>query len=348
MTNNVSKIHVKASGEYDVLIGNNLIKKVGALITEVLKPCKVAIITDDKVDALYGDIVLKSVKESGFSVVKFVFPNGEQSKNLNTYADILNFLAKNQLTRTDAVIALGGGVVGDMAGFASATYLRGIKYVQVPTTLLAQIDSSVGGKTAVDLPMGKNLVGAFCQPSMVICDVEVLKTLPTDILRDGMGETAKYALLDKKVFDLINSKDASFSRLVYLCIDYKRRVVEEDEFERGMRKLLNLGHTLAHGIEKLSGYTIPHGKAVAMGLKIILNASLKRGYIDQELYDKMIKTVIKCAGDVDSPYSIEDICTASLSDKKRSGDSITLVMVHGVEDCRTEKIGVEEMTEYLK
>ena len=348
MINNANKIHVKASKEYDVLIGNNLIYQVGKLIKEVISPCKVAVITDDKVDALYGDIVVNSVKNCGFTVVKFVFPNGEESKNLNTYGEILNFLAENQLTRTDAIIALGGGVVGDISGFVSATFLRGIKYVQIPTTLLAQIDSSVGGKTAVDLKAGKNLVGAFCQPSMVICDIEVLNTLPDEIFDDGMGETAKYALLDEKVYELINGDDMILSRLVYLCIDYKRRVVEDDEFESGNRKLLNLGHTPAHGIERLSNYSIPHGKAVAMGLNIILNASFKHGYINEETYSKMKQTVEKCAGKRHSPYLIEDICKASLTDKKRSGDSVSLVTVHGVGDCRIEKINVSDMAEFLR
>ncbi|MBQ8427207.1 MAG: 3-dehydroquinate synthase [Clostridia bacterium] len=348
MINRISKIRVKASKEYDVLIGSNLIYQAGVLLREVLNPCKIAVITDDTVDALYGKIIVNALEKGGFTVVKFSFLHGEGSKNLKTYGEILDFLAENELTRTDAVIALGGGVVGDMAGFCASTYLRGIKYVQIPTTLLAQIDSSVGGKTGVDLSAGKNLVGAFCQPSLVICDTEVLNTLPDEIFNDGMGEVSKYALLDQNIYDLINGEDMILSRLIYLCIDYKRRVVEEDEFESGKRKLLNLGHTTAHGVERLSCYTIPHGKAVAMGINIILDASLKRGYIDKGLYLKMKETVVKCVGEQTIPYSIKDICNASLTDKKRSGDSITLVAVHGVGDCRTEKINVTEMEKYLK
>jgi 3-dehydroquinate synthase len=214
--------------------------------------------------------------------------------------------------------------------------------------LLAQIDSSVGGKTAVDLKAGKNLVGAFCQPSLVICDVEVLNTLPDEIFNDGMGEASKYALLDQKIYDLISGEDLLLSRLIYLCIDYKRAVVEEDEFEGGKRKLLNLGHTVAHGIERLSSYQIPHGKAVVMGINIILGACLKHGYIDQDLFIQMKETVKKCVGEQVSPYSVEEICKASLTDKKRSGDSISIVTVHGIGDCRTEKINVIDMTEFLK
>ncbi len=347
MTNNVKTIKVKASGEYEVIIGSGIIIKAGQLIKEVLPVCKIALITDDTVDALYSATVEKSLSENGFSVVKYVFPHGEQSKNVNTYVSILNFLAKNQLTRTDAIVALGGGVVGDMAGFASATYLRGIKYVQIPTTLLAQIDSSVGGKTAIDLEEGKNLVGAFCQPALVICDTDALKTLDKDIFYDGMGESAKYALLDQKIFDLL-SGEYCLNDLVYLCVDYKRKVVEKDEFESGERRLLNLGHTPAHGIERLSNYTIPHGKAVAMGLDIIVKSSLKHGFIKKEEYDKIYLVIRKCVPENICPYTIEQICEASKTDKKRSGNSITLITVHGVGKCLPTKISVSDMAEYLK
>ena len=342
------RIRVKASSEYDVIIGKDILKDAGQIINKVICNCKIALITDDIVDGLYAKTVCNSLEKSGFKVVKFVFPNGEKSKNLSVYSEILSFLAKNDITRSDAVVALGGGVVGDMAGFVASTFLRGIKYVQIPTTLLAQIDSSVGGKTAVDLPEGKNLVGAFCQPSVVICDVNALSSLPESVYRDGMGESAKYALLDKKVFDLLSSKDYDLESLIYLCVDYKRRIVEEDEFEGGKRKLLNLGHTLAHGIEKLSGYTISHGKAVAMGLKLIVRASFKHGYIDQTQKEQMLKVITSCVGESECPYSIESVCENALSDKKRSGDYITLVVVHGVQNIVMEKIAVSELVGYFQ
>ena len=203
MKNEIKTIRVNASKSYDVIIDRDLLSQSGEMIKKVISPCKIALITDDVVDSLYSSIVIKSIESAGFKVVKFVFNHGEQSKNINVYGQILSFMAENQLTRTDAVVALGGGVVGDMAGFCSATFLRGISYVQIPTTLLAQIDSSVGGKTAIDLPQGKNLVGAFKQPSLVICDVDTLKTLPDVIYKDGMGEAVKYACLDEKVYALL-------------------------------------------------------------------------------------------------------------------------------------------------
>ncbi len=342
-------IRVNASKSYEVVIGRNILKDAGEIVASVLPKCKIALITDDIVDGLFSQTVICSLENKGFSVVKFVFKNGEQSKNLITYGEILNFLAENELTRTDAVVALGGGVVGDMAGFASATYLRGVKYVQIPTTLLAQIDSSVGGKTAIDLDYGKNLVGAFCQPSAVICDVDVLDNLPFDTYIDGMGEMAKYAILDKKVFEQINNDVTDLEKLVYLCVDYKRSIVEEDEFEGGKRKLLNLGHTPAHGIERLSEYTIPHGRAVAIGLEIILKASFKQGYIDQKTFEQLKEVVQKClkARSNAMNFSLEDIVNASLTDKKRSGQNITLIMVYGVGDCRPEKIKISGLKEYL-
>ena len=343
----IQKISVNTSSKYDVLIGKDILNSVGELLLPIIPVCKIALITDDTVDKLYSETVVDSLENAGYSVVKCVFTHGEKSKNLKTYGEILSFLAKNELTRTDAVIALGGGVVGDMAGFVASTYLRGIKYVQIPTTLLAQIDSSVGGKTAVDLEEGKNLVGAFCQPSLVICDVETLNTLPKRVFDDGMGEVIKYCLLDERVFELIESEENKILDLIYCCIDYKRSVVEDDEFETGKRMLLNLGHTPAHGIEKLSEYTISHGKAVAMGVKIILDNSFRLGYIEQKTYEQ-IKTVLsKCVTVEKPPFKMEEIKDACLSDKKRRGDNISLIMIHGIGDCRAHKIEVSKIKEYL-
>lgn len=341
-------VKVKASGEYDVIIASGLLSQVGEMLKTIVPFDTVAVITDDVVDALYSKTVVQSIISAGFKAVKFVFKNGEQSKNIDTYAQILNFLAQNKLTRTDLILALGGGVVGDMAGFCSATYLRGIKYVQVPTTLLAQVDSSVGGKTAIDLAQGKNLVGAFKQPELVICDTDALKTLPREVFVDGMGECAKYALLDERIFNLINKGNYSIDQLVYLCVDYKRAIVEQDEFESGNRKLLNLGHTVAHAIEKKSGYSIAHGRAVAMGLETILSASKKHGYIDEQTYGEMKCVVEKCVGENPCPFAIKELCQYVENDKKRSGEYITFVTVHGVGDCRFEKIKVQNTWEFLK
>ncbi len=341
------RITVNASTTYDVVIGRGILHSVGRIVSTVTKAKTIALITDDVVDKLYADVVEASLRSAEFDVVKYVFANGEKSKNLSTYASILSHLASHQLTRTDAIVALGGGVVGDMAGFVAATYLRGIQYIQIPTTLLAQIDSSVGGKTAVDLPEGKNLVGAFCQPEVVICDIDTLSTLPKDIFLDGMGEAVKYAILDSSIYTLLSTTDYDVSELVYLCVDYKRRIVEKDEKESGLRRILNLGHTIAHGIERLSSYTISHGRAVAMGLQHILRASTKHGYIDKDIYDKLTAVVSANIGCLDCDYSIADIAEASLTDKKRTGQNIVLVMVYGIADVREVVVPIDNLKEYL-
>lgn len=346
--NAIEKIRVNASKSYDVLIGGGILSSAGERIKEVISPCKIALVTDDTVNGLYADTIEKSLESAGFNVVKFVFLHGEESKNLRVYGEILNFLAENQLTRTDALVALGGGVVGDMAGFAAATFLRGIKYIQIPTTLLSQIDSSVGGKTAIDLKMGKNLVGAFCQPSLVLCDIDTLKTLPKKIFTDGMGEVVKYAVLDKDIFLLVEKGDFDIAKLVYMCVDYKRKIVEADEFEGGVRKLLNFGHTPAHGIEKLSNYTISHGNAVAMGVDIINRNSLRHGYITDDEYKRISNMLKNLVGKEDCPYQIKDVMDAALSDKKRSGDYITLMMTHGIGDVRGEKVSASALKGFIQ
>lgn len=340
-------IRVKTHTEYDVLIGKNLIKNAGKLIKQVISPCKIAVITDDVVDRIYSETLVESLEKQKYQVVKFVFHSGEASKNMETYTDILNFLALNQLTRTDAIVSLGGGVVGDMAGFCAATYLRGIKYVQVATTLLAQIDSSVGGKTGIDLKEGKNLVGAFYQPSMVICDVNVLSSLPERVFRQGMGEVCKYAILDKEIFEHVENNLADIEKLVYLCVDYKKRIVEEDEFESGNRKLLNLGHTVAHGIEVFSNYKIAHGDAVSMGVKVVINSAYRLKYIDNETRERMLNVISKCSDCVLFKYTVQEVLQAVVYDKKRSGDLISIVMVHGIGDCRVEKIKFSRLMEYF-
>ena len=199
-------IGVKASSSYEIFIERGLLKNSGRIIADTVKTRKAAVITDDIVDGLYYNILEESLKSEGFSVVKFVFKNGEASKSSETLNNIYTFLCENAITRSDCIIALGGGVVGDISGYAAATFLRGLDYIQIPTTLLAQIDSSVGGKTAIDLPCGKNLVGAFKQPACVICDPDVFSTLSEKIMSDGMAEAIKYGMIrDEKLFDLIAS-----------------------------------------------------------------------------------------------------------------------------------------------
>jgi len=264
----MKSICVKASNEYQVMIGRGLLPMLGEQIASVCKPQTVAIISDSTVWPLYGETAAKSIENAGFTVISFVFPAGEASKNGETYLQALNFLAEAKVTRTDCIVALGGGVVGDLAGFTAATYLRGVSYIQVPTTLLAAVDSSVGGKTAIDLPAGKNLCGAFYQPRLVLCDTDTLSTLPQDIFRDGCAEVIKYGILyDPVLFGHLEKTGLNFDReaVITRCVELKRDVVAEDEFDTGARMKLNLGHTIGHGVEARSNFSLSHGKSVSIG-----------------------------------------------------------------------------------
>lgn len=324
-------IHINASRSYDVLIGHNLLKNIGQqLLYTLKKACKIAIISDSNVFPIHGSVVSKSLSDAGFQVVVYTFPAGEASKTAATYLEILNFLAGNQLTRADAVLALGGGVTGDMTGFAAATFLRGISYIQVPTTLLAMVDSSVGGKTAIDLPTGKNLVGAFYQPSIVICDLNTLDTLPKTIFCDGCAEVIKYGVLyDEKLFAHLESARLAFDRetVIGRCVELKRNVVAEDEFDNGARQKLNLGHTIGHGIEAQSNFTITHGQAVAIGMAIISKSRCK------SIYDRLVAVLKNFQLPTTTVFTAKQLFTSTLSDKKRSGGTINLIIPKKIGEC---------------
>jgi 3-dehydroquinate synthase len=341
-------IRVNVSPAYDVLLGSDLIKNTGAYIKDLAVGGKIAVITDDIVDKLYSSVVVQSLTANGYTVCKYVIKNGETSKTLDNFAKIQDFLCENMLQRTDSIVALGGGVVGDLAGFVAAAYLRGIKFVQIPTTLLSMIDSSVGGKTGVNLAGGKNLVGAFHQPSLVIADIDTLSTLPPEQIRNGKGEHIKHGILaGGELFSLIEADDMLSLRALELSIDYKRRIVEGDEKEASTRKLLNLGHTFGHAIEKLSNYTIPHGEAVAMGIEIIADAELRQGNLDADTHVKIMEILVKNDLMKTPPYNKMDIIAAALNDKKSDGDMITLVTIAGIGNCNLTKKPISELKEYL-
>lgn len=269
----MEKISVHASGDYDVLIEKGLLAKCGKEIANTVKSRKTVIISDDIVERHYGHALRKTLRANGFTVSTFVFMNGEKQKCLSTLSDIYDFMSEKDLTRSDSVIALGGGVVGDIAGFAAATYLRGIDYVQIPTTLLAAVDSSVGGKTAIDLDSGKNLVGAFKQPVLVVCDPLTLDTLSPKNFSDGMGEVIKYGMIkDADLFETLEKNNSITIKeiipdIIKRCVEIKRDVVEADEKENSLRMILNFGHTIGHAIENYYNYeTYTHGSAVAIGM----------------------------------------------------------------------------------
>ena len=344
-------VHVKASTEYDILIGNSLLRKLGNLLEQFSSAEKVAIVSDTNVWPLYGDAVLTSVAAAGFQAMSYVFEAGESHKNSKTYLSLLNFLAENQLTRSDILIALGGGVVGDLTGFAAATYLRGIDYIQIPTTLLAAVDSSVGGKTAIDLDAGKNLAGAFYQPSLVVCDLDTLNTLPGDILHDGSAEVIKYGILyDENLFSHLHHNGLNFDReyVVSRCVELKRDVVAEDEFDRGSRQKLNLGHTIGHAIEACSNYEISHGSAVAAGMAIIARSALEKNLCDGDTVNRIVSVLTQFHLPTNSPYTAEDLTKIALSDKKRSGSTVNLIIPRQIGNCVIMKYPVEQLCSFIE
>ena len=329
-------VHVNASREYDVLIGSGLLPSLGEHAARISKVRRVCIVSDSNVWALYGETAKSSLLDSGLEVTSFVFPAGEESKNGTTYLQLLNHLAENQLTRSDLIVALGGGVVGDLAGFVAATYLRGIRFIQVPTTLLAAVDSSVGGKTAIDLPAGKNLAGAFCQPNLVLCDTDCLNTLPEDIFRDGCAEVIKYGILyDPQLFAYLSETALAFDRekVIARCVELKRDVVAEDEFDTGARMKLNLGHTIGHGVEAQSNFEISHGKAVAIGMAIVTRSACCAGLCSAETRDAVLAILEKFALPISCAYTSESLYLSALSDKKRSGGTVNLIIPKAIGGC---------------
>ncbi|MBE6597102.1 MAG: 3-dehydroquinate synthase [Ruminococcaceae bacterium] len=343
-------VHVKASLEYDVIIGKGLLCRTGELTRKALGVCSLCIVTDDTVDSLYGEKVENSLRESGFSTVKFVIPHGEASKSTASLVALLEFLAENKLTRGDAIVALGGGVVGDLAGFAAAVYLRGIKFIQIPTTLLAAVDSSVGGKTAVDLVAGKNLAGAFHQPSLVICDYETLDTLTPEIFADGCAEVIKYGIInDKPLFTLLEKGiKENIEEIIASCVANKAAIVAEDEFDTGKRQLLNLGHTVGHAIEACSEFSISHGSAVAIGMVIVTRAAVALGLCAPSELSALTELLKAAKLPTSCSYTAEELTPAALGDKKRKGSSITLVIPYSIGDSRLYKTDVADLEEFIR
>ena len=338
-------IHVAASANYDVKIGTGLLEMLGTECAKVCKAGKAAIVSDSNVWPLYGAQAENSLKNAGMEVAHFVFPAGEESKHGSVYLELLNFFAQNGMTRSDCLIALGGGVVGDMTGFAAATYLRGVAYVQVPTTLLAAVDSSVGGKTAIDLPAGKNLCGAFYQPKLVLCDTDALNTLPEDVFRDGCAEVIKYGVLyDPQLFAYLAETGMGFDReaVIARCVELKRDVVAEDEFDTGARMKLNLGHTVGHGIEAASHFSVSHGKSVAIGMAIVARASK---CLDA---DRIIACLERFGLPVTTDISVDEISRHALSDKKRSGGTVKLILPEAIGDCAIVPTPVEELKSFIQ
>lgn len=346
----MKKIKINVEPSYEVCIEDGLLSNVGKMINNLKHYNKIAIVTDDAVAKLYLDQVVKSFDGFDNLLFTYVFPNGEKSKNIECLSKIYDFLAQSEITRTDLIIALGGGVCGDMVGYASGSYLRGVDFINIPTTLLSMVDSSVGGKTAVNIPAGKNQVGMFYQPKMVICDTLTLKTLSNELVADGVGEIAKYAVLeDCGLFDLIVNGDffANLDEIIEICVKIKDMYVSADVYDKGKRQLLNLGHTLGHVIEKDSNFEIAHGKAVLMGLYML--ASQFKG---SEQIEEILTSLEKVAQKFDMPLIYKLSCDAlwkmAVNDKKRHGNFITIARPYAIGDCRLENVKITNPINYTE
>jgi len=339
-------ITVKASKTYDVIIGDGFFDEAGAMLRKAAGGQVAAVVSDKNVFALYGKRLTDSLEKDDYQVVKFIITPGENSKNTETFLRLTEFLAAEKLTRSDVVIALGGGVPGDITGFAASSYMRGTRFVQIPTSLLAMVDSSVGGKTGINLTHGKNLLGAFYQPDLVLCDVSLLSTLPEDVFKDGMAEVIKYGMIaDRSLFETTPLVD-----IITKCIDIKRDIVTQDEFESGKRKLLNFGHTVGHAIEKLSNYEISHGQAVSIGMVIETRVAVQLGICDESCMNELIKMLEQHGLPTSTHglpgktiFSSKELAEVCLSDKKRAGDSITIVFPEKIGKCILKEIPVDEL-----
>ena len=340
------------AGSYRIHMERGSLDALGELLAAELAPCRILPVSDDNVWPLYGETAVGSLKKAGFDVCPpFVFPHGEENKSAATWEAMATRLVTEEITRSDCVLALGGGVVGDLAGFASAVHLRGIRFVQIPTSLLAMVDASVGGKTAIDLPAGKNQIGAFHEPSFVLCDPDVLGTLPASVYAEGMAEIVKTAILTGgELFRRLTANDSVIDDVIADCIRYKIGVVQRDLYDKGERQLLNLGHTAAHAIELLSDYAIPHGYAVAAGLSLITRSAAAAGFCAPDLSDTVDELLARFSLPFDlwKNYAAEAIADAAVHDKKRRGDTVTLVLPERIGSCRLVPLEIGRLADFFR
>lgn len=336
-TNGVSDIHIETG----------LLDRAGAVIGETFSPSRIHIVTDSTVAPLYLETLQR---QFSLPVTHTVIPAGEEHKRLSIVETIYHDLLQNSMTRKDLIIALGGGVVGDITGFAAATFLRGVSLCQIPTTLLAQVDSSVGGKTGVDLPEGKNLVGAFYQPRLVLIDPAVLRTLPDSTFADGMAEVIKYGYIaNKAILNLVARPNykSEIEKIIYECVKIKRDVVAIDEHDTGLRMILNFGHTIGHAAEKLGHYVdLTHGQAVAIGMVAAMRLSALLG--NDDLTASLIALLEQLGLPTALCYDREEIFTAMLSDKKKFGGTVNFILVREPGRAEITPIDTETLHNYIK
>ncbi len=343
-------VSLEVSHPYDILIGSGLLPQIGSFLADLHRPCRVLLVTDDRVGPLYLSKVAASLEKAGFSVHTCSIPAGEGSKNLTVYGRLLACCAETRLDRTDILLSLGGGVPGDLTGFVAATYLRGLDWVQVPTSLLAMVDAAVGGKTGLDLPQGKNLVGAFHHPCLVLCDPDCLRTLPSPQMQQGAAEMIKHgAIADEALFQQLAKEQLSektdWENLLLRNIQIKAAFVQADERDRGQRQLLNFGHTLGHGMEAASAYALSHGEAVAMGMAAEARAAyvLGKSPVHPEILEEAL---VRQGLPVRCGLSAQAVAAAASQDKKRRGDQLQMTRLTALGAAELFPLPIEELPRF--
>lgn len=345
------------SDSYQIYVGHHVLAQAGKLIRSHTSGSKILLVTHPDMNKLYGSELLTSLESAGYSVTTATVSTGEHTKSFESYQKLVSILAEHLFTREDIVVGLGGGVIGDLAGFVAATYMRGCALVYIPTSLLAMIDSSIGGKTAIDLPFGKNLVGAFYNPKAVIVDLELLNSIPAPLLQDSCGELIKYGVLSgQELFNKISLArnpvqviDTSHRQeLIQACIEIKKSVVEADFKEAGSRKLLNLGHTLGHAIETLSNFKLGHGSCVAAGTAMMAKACSKLGLCSYEDAKSITELMQSYELPTSTSFTVEELYSAALHDKKSHADSIDVALIYGIGDVRIERKSFAELKQLIE
>ncbi|MEG1887975.1 MAG: 3-dehydroquinate synthase [Lachnospiraceae bacterium] len=355
----MEKVTVPTGKKYEVILKRGIVQEAGKYIKTVLSPGKICLVTDSVVEKLYASQVVASLEQEGFQTISYVFPKGENAKKIDTVKAILELMADHNFTRSDSIVALGGGIAGDIAGFAASIFLRGIPYVQIPTTFLAAVDSSVGGKTGVNLEGGKNLAGAFWQPSLVLCDCDTMKTLPYTIFLDGVAEVIKYgAIQDLELLEQMEQYGEALygtthqgdilEKIVLRCITIKAEIVGLDQRDTGKRQLLNFGHTIGHAIEKCSNYQVTHGHAVAIGMYIVSRASYQLGYSQEDCSEDLKRILLKFKFPLECNFSSKQLAEVAWKDKKRQGDRITLVVPKKMGACYLKELPISELEHFIE
>lgn len=341
-------ISVVTHKPYDILIEEGALKNISKhLLEKYSSPRKVCVITDSNVGSQYADQLVKNLQAASYDAFRIVFPSGEHSKNLTTFTNILEAMGDSELSRSDIVLALGGGVVSDIAGFAAGTYMRGIDFVFVPTTLLAIIDSSVGGKNAVNLLSGKNLAGLFWSPSLVIVDPEVLDSVEPEKMQDGLVEALKAAVIsDSGLVAQIEKRNYDY--LIERCISIKKALVEVDEYDTGLRQLLSFGHTIGHGIEKISSYSTTHGVAVAKGMVGEARAAYELGYCKTDMSSELARILQGFGIDTSLNYDPMELYNHALVDKKIKEGTINMIVPEVIGKCTTRRISLYDLQKFME